>query len=257
MQSAGLGGMQINTVVIPWTHGAGNLHSNRLDSQTPLDFVGLLADGVLLKRNVVVARHADQLDRRLFTSKAVADDDKSTLTQSSGKQTIDVWVTSDWGDVTVDASAALMLQLAYVLYSNPRWRARTSLRLLKLSASSDAGALQRERKHLERLAEKLRVDSHVTDLVVVPAYSSSASLSVAPTSIDVLQDPQQANLALQRHSRHSAQVLLPLPDPRPFACDEAGAAAFVARLAQLTDALPSTLLVSLDDDAPSVISTGI
>lgn len=257
--------MQINTVVVPWTHFPSNLHGDRLDAQTPFDFVGLLADGIVLKRNVVVARHADQLDRRLFSSNAPAGDAKPTLTSPSSKQTIDVWVTSNWGDFMVDASAALMLQLAYVLYSNPRWRQRTTLRLLKLSASSDAGSLQRERKHLEELAEKLRVDSHVTDLVVVPIYSSpmsSGSLEVAPISAtrDFFQDPaaiQLVNLALQRHSRYTTQILLPLPDPKPFAGDQQRASEYLERLEQLTSALPSTLLVSHDDDAPSVISAGI
>lgn len=268
MQSAGLGGMQINTVVVPWIEAPhdpliSKMHPELLGTQRPLDFVGLLADGIVLGRNMVVARHTDQLDRRLMsTAKNSLSDALPLLTSStagSSKQTIDVWVTASWGDAAVGASTALLLQLAYVLYSNPQWGARTSIRLLKLSASSDAGSLQLERQQLERLAEQLRVDSHVTDLVVVPAYSSSSAAATTPAR-ELLQDAAAAaevNLALQRHSRHTALLLLPLPDPTPFARDPQQASEFHARLARLTTSLPTTLLAWRDDDAPSVISVGI
>lgn len=230
-----------------------------LNLQKPIDYVALIADGIVLKKNVVIARHADQIDRRLFKTSVKTD---AIYRQAAAiKQTIDVWVTSDWENANTSSNTALMLQLAYVLYSNPLWRKRTSIRLLKLATSNDAGSLQRDRAQLSNLVEKLRVDSHVKDLVVVPVNTGASPMAAfgSPRHQGIGDSIvlAEVNLALQRQSRNTAQILLPLPNPKPFAGDELRAAEYLRQLDRLTVSLPSTLLVWKDDDAPSVISTGI
>lgn len=227
---------------------------------------------------MVVLRHADRLDARLLrkrgtgTTRALADK-LIQIDDQRGTETIDVWITGS----EEDASTALMLQLAYVLYSNKEWKRRTKLRLLKVSTTTDPAVTQRERLRLVHAAEKLRVLDHVSELLVVCCNSSSIlaetlsprSLSAAGPMTDFFSSTKgvvELNQTLQRHTTRSAQLLLALPDPRPYvltAADSVGgmdaatqAQAYVSKLALLTANLPSTLLVFNDDDS-QMVSTSI
>lgn len=249
-----------------------------------VDYVGLLADGIALKKNMVVLRHADRLDARLLRKRGggkyrAYSDKLIEIDEQRGTEMIDVWVTSD----EEDASTALMLQLAYVLYSNKEWKRRTKIRLLKVCTTTDPAVTQRERLRLVYMAEKMRMLDHVSEMLVVCCNASSiladtaTQQSVTGSTDDFFGSTKgvvELNQTLQRHTTRTAQILLTLPDPRRClrAATEAAthnggvvnaevttatqAQAYVSKLALLTANLPSTLLVFNEDDS-QMVSTSI
>lgn len=259
---------------------------NFIDLSTAVDYVGLLADGITLKRNIVVLRHSDQLDSRLLRKRGAkqnakfASDKLIHIDDQRGTETIDVWITHSWDNASVDASTTLMLQLAYVLYSNKEWKRRTKIRLIKVCATSDPAIMQRERLRLAYTAEKLRVLDYVAEMLVVCCNASSIlaetpSQLLQPTTttefFENMKSVVELNQTLQRQTTRTAQIILMLPDPRT--CLDQGdggdgatgpadggaaidAQAYLAKLALLTDNLPSTMLVFNEDDK-AVVSTSI
>ncbi|TYZ63055.1 hypothetical protein PybrP1_006871 [[Pythium] brassicae (nom. inval.)] len=282
MQTSGLGGMQINTVVALPDVNPLRQSTSGIGVSSAADYVSLIADGIALKKNVVVLRHADRLDARLLRKhgarKSCAPADKLIqIDDQRGTETIDVWITGG----EEEASTALMLQLAYVLFSNKEWKRRTKLRLIKVCTTTDPAVTQRERLRLVHAAEKLRVLDHVSEMLVVCCNSSSIladtlsphSLAASATTDDFFSTTKgvvELNQTLQRHTTRTAQLLLALPDPRPYllaAADSVGVVdadvatatqsqVFVSKLALLTANLPSTLLVFNDDDS-QMVSTSI
>lgn len=249
-----------------------------------MDYVGLLVDGITLKRNIVVLRHSDQLDSRLLRKQGVKQNAKFAadklihIDDQRGTETIDVWITRSWEDASVDASTTLMLQLAYVLYSNKEWKRRTKIRLIKVCTTSDPAVMQRERLRLAYTAEKLRVLDYVAEMLVVCCNASSIlaetpSQLLQPTMTNFFVDAKsvvELNQTLQRQTTHTAQIILMLPDPRTClshdnsdgAADGGGttmdsdAQVYLSKLALLTNNLPSTMLVFNEDDK-AVVSTSI
>lgn len=241
-----------------------------------MDYVGLLADGITLRQNIVVLRHADQLDSRLFRKKGLKNtifpDKLIQIDDQRGTETIDVWITCSWDDASVDASTTLMLQLAYVLYSNEEWKRRTKIRLIKVCPTNNPTNVQRERLRLAHTAEKLRVLDHVDEMLVVCSNASSifaeTSSQLKPPIHNYFDDTNsviELNQTLQRHAARTAQIILMLPDPRKCIAysggdssttSDASAKEYLGKLELLTSNLPSTMLVFNEDDT-SVVSTSI
>uniref|UniRef100_K3X2D1 Amino acid permease/ SLC12A domain-containing protein n=1 Tax=Globisporangium ultimum (strain ATCC 200006 / CBS 805.95 / DAOM BR144) TaxID=431595 RepID=K3X2D1_GLOUD len=279
MQTSGLGGMQINTVVIPWMNvGAGDkAKRNVIDTTSALDYIGLLSDSITLKQNVVVLRHVDQLDSRLFRKKGLKQtmfpEKLIQIDDQRGTETIDVWITCNWDDASVNASTALMLQLAYVLYSNKQWKRLTKIRLIKVCPTNNPTNVQRERLRLAHMAEKLRIIDHVGEVLVVCSNVSSifadTQSQLKPPIHNYFDDANsviELNQTLQRHAARTAQIILMLPDPRACWSNVSGSGGqggiavaaneYLAKLELLTSNLPSTMLVFNEDDT-SVVSTSI
>ncbi|KAJ0397295.1 hypothetical protein ATCC90586_008810 [Pythium insidiosum] len=284
MQTSGLGGMQVNAIAIPWASvGASARDSSRatadLGVRSALDFVGLLADAVAIKKSVILMRHADRLDPRLVAKTAMKrshtgsmpDKTVTALAEVRDAETIDVWITGSWEDPHVHSSAALMMQLAYVLHSNKAWRRRTRIRLIKATTTGNPIVMQSERLRLNQVATALRVDEIVDEMLVISIYSSSimaaegsALQRASPQLFDDDHALLELNQTLQRHATRSAQLLLLLPDPRAWgqrelaaADGEASARTYLAKLEALTNNLPSTLLIFSDDDGQPIVSTSI
>jgi uncharacterized protein YbcI len=181
-------------------------------------------------------------------------------------ETIDVWITESWDTPGVNSSAALMLQLAYVLHSNKQWLHRTRIRLIKACASSNPITMHHERLRLGKTAAALRVDEFVDEMLVITTTSSiiSAESSLLRGSIsqshyfDDTKTIVELNQALQRNATNTAQLILLLPDPRTHAGDgENAAQSYTEKLDLLTNNLPSTMLIFSDDEVADVISTSI
>ncbi|EQC25451.1 hypothetical protein SDRG_16670 [Saprolegnia diclina VS20] len=148
LQLGGLGGMDVNTLVLDWTLGP--------------DLAAVMSDALVLQKNVVVLRHGDR---------------HSLLNEKSPRaMTIDVWLMTD------DAlqHVTLMLQLAHVLKAAAPWK-RASIRLLRVGGDDSQRALL-------DLADDLRIDVGPENAIVLPrgptqdlqhvilAHSSNAGL---------------------------------------------------------------------------------
>jgi potassium/chloride transporter 9 len=266
MQTAGIGGMQINTVVLPW-----------IDSLLPTQesrYVGLILDALLLKKHAVVLRHTDKVDARFLTHQPTGL--KEMNNSFARENTIDVWFmkeelvdssfeknpVSQFSTLSCTSTAALMLQLAYVLYSNKAWKKKCKIRLIKLSNSHDSKIMQQERMRLEQVAEELRID--VGDILIVPwnplpNYFPETPTLTGPTIKEYFDQEigvTEMNKTIQRYSMGTAQIILPLPHPTKYTNSHDTCKNYVSRLDLLTKNLPSTMLILSEDDT-CVISTCI
>ncbi len=266
MQTSGLGGMEVNTVVIPWREE--KKEGTAIQFHTAQDFVKVLVNAVVIKKNVVVTRHTQRLDARLLFKKSKEFQTENLNVKSQelvrGVETIDVWITGAWDTPGVNASAALMLQLAYVLYSNKEWRRRTRIRLIKGCESTSSVILQQERLRLAKTASELRIEEYVDEILVISTSSSIVAIDggtrSSTSTTDVFADDSslvEINQTLQRHSIRTAQLILMLPDPRHWIGNDDMATTYLTKLNVLTSNLPSTMLIFSDDEADSVISTSI
>ncbi|OQS00948.1 basolateral NaK(2Cl) cotransporter [Achlya hypogyna] len=104
LQLGGLGGMDVNTLVLDWAAGT--------------EVWDIAADARLLRKNAVVLRHGARLPQAAAT-------------------TVDVWLATD----DAPAHVMLMLQLAHVLLRTPVWQA-ARLRLLRVGGDDSAAALR-------------------------------------------------------------------------------------------------------------------
>lgn len=240
---------------------------NLIDVPQASDYVGLIVDGIMLRKTMVVVCHTDQVDPRLFRKKVKrgADpepDATAELHSVQSRQTIDVWITNALESPSVKSSAALMLQLAYVLHSNKQWKRHTKIRLLSVCSSTNPKLMQKERLRLLHTTESLRIPVPIEDIVVVSGNANNSIL--AEVDMQPLVNPfadtasvVELNQVLQRNSTHTAQVLLMLPDPQSITREDAAQAKeYLTKLELLTNNLPSTMLV-FNEDETSVISTDI
>lgn len=244
------------------------MRPNLIDVQLASDYVGLIVDGIMLRKTMVVVCHTDQVDPRLFRKqlkRGSADPEPDSAAErhpAQSRQTIDVWITNALESPSVKSSAALMLQLAYVLHSNKQWKRHTKIRLLSVCSSTNPKLMQKERLRLLHTTESLRIPVPVEDIVVVSGNANNsilAEVDMPPleNAFESTASVVELNQVLQRNSTHTAQVLLMLPDPQCIARDDAAQAKeYLTKLELLTNNLPSTMLV-FNEDETSVISTDI
>lgn len=142
MQCSGLGGMQINTVGLPWN-----------DDQISTS-VDIIRDAIVLRKNVLIFRHAE-------------------LMKPIKQHTIDIWLTKPEGCTVHDA---LAIQLAYILHSNRNWKRNVEVRLLKL-VEKDINQTQ-EHEKLTKIALDLRLRVRSTNLLILSQPTSLSGLNL-------------------------------------------------------------------------------
>ncbi|ETV96376.1 hypothetical protein, variant [Aphanomyces invadans] len=236
MQCSGLGGMDVNTVAFDWMLAG---------TATSAEFVGILNDALLLKKNLVVFRHCDKVDPGLLhDSKALWVPSARRWRLDGVVKTVDVWITerSPWtADGGATSHVTLMLQLAHVMQSNVQWKGLPIRLLRACEGANDADTPE----HLIHIASELRIALHATHAMVVPLAHRRRS-----GPLDLLVD---MNRVVHDVSRDAGLVVLTLPDPTTFSSqpDE-----FAARLDALTKGLPPIMMV-WSADVESVITTCI
>ncbi|RHY34824.1 hypothetical protein DYB32_000620 [Aphanomyces invadans] len=212
---------------------------------TSAEFVGILNDALLLKKNLVVFRHCDKVDPGLLhDSKALWVPSARRWRLDGVVKTVDVWITerSPWtADGGATSHVTLMLQLAHVMQSNVQWKGLPIRLLRACEGANDADTPE----HLIHIASELRIALHATHAMVVPLAHRRRS-----GPLDLLVD---MNRVVHDVSRDAGLVVLTLPDPTTFSSqpDE-----FAARLDALTKGLPPIMMV-WSADVESVITTCI
>lgn len=120
-QAHGIGGLQVNTVLMGWSRSAEGRCMQ----------VGLMRDLVILDKNVVFLHHDPAVD-------------------FGEQQLIHIWWKGKGGN------ADLMMLFAYIIQSHPTWR-RARVRVLRVVDSAEA--IPSTHAHLSALIEEVRVEA--------------------------------------------------------------------------------------------------
>ncbi|KAJ7377254.1 hypothetical protein OS493_030065 [Desmophyllum pertusum] len=198
-------------------------------TMTLKDYVGIIKDAVLMKKNVCIARNFAQLD-------------KNTL----GKEGyIDVWPmnTTIVGEGLVlgpyDFTFLLILQLSCVLHMVPFWESRSKLRVMQIvETDGDDDNHQVQHGTLTRLLKELRIPAEVRMIHVTREVLSQTRNAdgLAPAT----NWYRTVNQLIKVHSADAFVVFTGLPHPPN---EENMAQQFIQDITVLSDNLPPVMMV--------------
>eukprot|EP01138_Halocafeteria_seosinensis_P005582 gb/GECG01005705.1/.p1 GENE.gb/GECG01005705.1/~~gb/GECG01005705.1/.p1 ORF type:complete len:1090 (+),score=107.31 gb/GECG01005705.1/:1-3270(+) len=184
------------------------------------EFMNIAKDVLYLRRNLLLTRNFESLDKELIVSfrKAAS---KAAVRSELRTMKVDVWL--PYGvDLGSSGSASLALQLAHSLHNTDIWSKNTSLRVVSIVKWPEEEEAERQ-----RILEMLDAFRFSTDLRVISLYGSrrvptlqilEGHNATAPKNdvIDVAHNPVVINEVIRHNTENSCLVFLPLPVPPEF-----------------------------------------
>eukprot|EP01099_Mayorella_cantabrigiensis_P004430 TRINITY_DN3335_c0_g1_i1.p1 TRINITY_DN3335_c0_g1~~TRINITY_DN3335_c0_g1_i1.p1 ORF type:complete len:915 (-),score=191.73 TRINITY_DN3335_c0_g1_i1:53-2797(-) len=308
ISTAGVGMLKPNTVIIPFPSSIRSPpnpdtpkawfskfpHDNIENSGEPLSdhqlFLEVISDCLLYKKNVILIRHFELLNKKMIVDEVRKTRITSTLSLFSdpvanffvsptAPKTIDLWLLRWAGEdeETQTSTITLLLLLGHILQQTDIWRKHTQLRVL--SYVSNASLVASKTTQLRALLRGTRISAeiHVVPLAELdslpetltppsssPHMSALRTMSSASTSSSHSGDDEtnfdnvfrKLNTLFRSQLTRSSIIFLPFPSPPPpEEVDSVSSSLYVRRLSLLTDNLPPTLL--LHSVSGSVISTDL
>ncbi len=176
--------------------------------KTKIEFFNIINDALILRRNVLISRHFDDIDKemiRAFNARAR----RSGMEQEY--MTIDAWGYHDSRDNTnaewdnIRGNLSLSLQLAYGLKRQGVWKTHTKLRaLVAVHVTDGNGAneandkVSEARERLQTLLKIIRVSAEIVVFTISGAVQDGGFESAF-------------NATLVEQSRTTALIFVPLP----------------------------------------------
>lgn len=193
---------------------------------TVKDYIGIIKDALIMKKNVCILRHFEYLER-----------------ESKARRHIDVWPLCVWQNETFDMTFLLLLQLACVLHMK-QGKTNTTLRIF-IVVESNLGS---EREILEELLKETRISADV-QIITSPAKQQQLSIctfseSYAARATDTAGHKQdqykEFNSLMQQYSAEASVIFTTLPSPPDDLCV---AESYVNELDTFTANLPPVVMV--------------
>ncbi|CAI7995534.1 Solute carrier family 12 member 9 [Geodia barretti] len=170
------------------------------------DYVGIINDAIIMKKNICILRHFEYLER-----------------ESKTRRYIDVWPLCVWQNETFDTTFLLLLQLSCVLHMK-QGKSNTDLRIFIVVENNEGT----EKKVLEELLNETRINADVR-IVTSPAkqqfsictFSESYAAKASETAGHKQDHYKKFNSLMQQYSAEASVVLTSLPTPPedPFSAE--------------------------------------
>jgi potassium/chloride transporter 9 len=190
------------------------------------DYVGMIKDAIIMKKNVCILRHFEYLER-----------------EGRARRYIDVWPLCVWQNETFDTTFLLLLQLACVLHMK-QGKSKAELRIFIVVENNEGS----EREILEELLKETRINADVR-IVTSPVKQQQFSIctfseSYAARASDMAGHKQdhykEFNSLMQQYSAEASVVFTSLPTPPD---DFYAAENYVNELDIFTANLPPVVMV--------------
>jgi potassium/chloride transporter 9 len=190
------------------------------------DYVGMIQDAIIMKKNICILRHFEYLER-----------------ESKTRRYIDVWPLCVWQNETFDTTFLLLLQLSCVLHMK-QGKSNTDLRIFIVVEDNEGS----ERKVLEELLKETRINASVR-IVTSPVkqqqfsictFSESYAAKASETAGHKQDHYKEFNSLMQQYSAEASVVFTSLPTPPedPFSAEN-----YVNELEIFTANLPPAVMV--------------
>jgi potassium/chloride transporter 9 len=189
------------------------------------DYVGMIQDAIIMKKNICILRHFEYLER-----------------ESKTRRYIDVWPLCVWQNETFDTTFLLLLQLSCVLHMK-QGKSNTDLRIFIVVENNEGT----EKKVLEELLNETRINADVR-IVTSPAkqqfsictFSESYAAKASETAGHKQDHYKEFNSLMQQYSAEASVVFTSLPTPPedPFSAEN-----YVNELEIFTANLPPVVMV--------------
>jgi len=236
----------------------------------------ILADTLILEKNLLIARHFSKLNKSLimdykrlrkrrhssfsrsfrFAYRPGAESDTS-LDDMNRFTTIDLWSTDecDWGDPC--GALALQMQLAFGLHRTEIWEDHTKLRVIAACQSVPGQSQDQARRAYDTL-KKLLIDIRVeAEVLVLPSVGAALFVEHRTHPLTETEHCAELNAMVIEHSSDKACVVfLPLPRPPSHSMiNHSVAADYIENLEILTQGLPPTILCAPGANIAPIVTT--
>lgn len=227
----------------PLRRSSSMLVSSEVRGDNVGELVAIMGDALALKKNIVLARHFDQLDADLLR--------KYSEEHNGKNMTVDVWVIAsdamnpEWD--TMENDLSLQVQLAYCLLAsrNSSWNKYTDLRVVLVAVVREedllevvSKAMDNARDRLVHLLNEIRIEASI-HVVVGRVRANNRSQSQPP----MLDTTTLNQLMKMETTKGVAMLFLQLPDCPVEGSTNNEIMRYVRNLKDLTSGLPPLALV--------------
>ena len=226
----------------PLRRSSSMLVSSEVRGDNVGELVAIMGDALALKKNIVLARHFDQLDADILR--------KYHEEHLGQNMTVDVWVTAsntmnpNWDSMEGDLS--LQVQLAYCLMAsrNSSWNRYTDLRVVLVAVVREedtlttvSEAMDNARDRCRFLLNEIRIDASIH--VVVGRVQNTSTNGPPP----MLNTTTLNSLMKMETHDGVAMLFLQLPDCPVEGSTDDDIHLYVRNLKDLTSGLPPLALI--------------